>query len=180
MKRDFVNVAGPDEQGISGVGGALIAVASALDDETQAIVASEVHGGGNLIGVARGDSVDARLGRPGIRPAHRLREAWCIADEERIAEIFPESFASRSLWPGFAGFEREVDCDEIAADLLLEVVPACGTGPRRITGSDAGLGLGERDVGLERRQKRQRSKVFEKSPPIYKGCTSRGVKMEGK
>ena len=75
-----VHVPGPDQQRIRRVGGTEIAVAAALDDEAQVVLASEVD---------RGDDIPSRLGRhgeyarlsaPGIEPAGGLRQPDLVAD----------------------------------------------------------------------------------------------------
>ena len=53
-----VDVPGPDQQRIRRVGGTEIAVAAALDDEAQVVLAREVE---------RGDDVPRRFGRPSMR-----------------------------------------------------------------------------------------------------------------
>ena len=71
---DGLHPPGPDEQRVGGVRRALVAVAAALDDQAQVVLAREVDRGDDIGGVARGDRVDARLRRPGIDPAEGLGE----------------------------------------------------------------------------------------------------------
>ncbi len=74
VQSDVVEVAGPDEQGIGGVGGALIAVASTFDDEAEMVFAREIDRGRDVLRVSGGDGINAGLGGPGIRPSHGLGE----------------------------------------------------------------------------------------------------------
>ena len=68
VHRDLVHGAGPDQQGVRGVRGALITVASAFDDQAQMVLAREVDRGGDVISISGGDRINAGLGGPGIGP----------------------------------------------------------------------------------------------------------------
>ncbi len=62
--------------------------------------------------------------------------------------------------------ERKLDGDEIAADLLLQLVPTGGAGPRGVIWADAtesGLRFSACKIG----PKRQRRELFEKSAAIH-------------
>ena len=85
MQGDGVHLPRPDQQGISRVGGALITVATAFDDQPQMVLASEVdrrHHVGGLVGRHR---VHAGGRGPAIEPAGRLRQTDLIADVIRIS-----------------------------------------------------------------------------------------------
>ena len=106
MERDGIHAPRPDEERVRRARIAEVAVAAAFDDETEPMLAGEVHGGGDVRCVLGGDGIGARFRRPGVRPAERLRQRGVIADEVGIPEILEEL---RAGWIGRladAGIER--------------------------------------------------------------------------
>jgi hypothetical protein len=92
--RDIVHVARPYQQRVGRIGRALIAVASAFDDETQVVFLGEVHCGGDVIGISRSDCIDAWFGRPAINPAQCLRQPGAVTDVVRILKIGRDALQS--------------------------------------------------------------------------------------
>ena len=123
VQSDVVEVARPDEKRIGRVGGALVAVAATFDDEAEMIFACEIYGSGDILSIARGDRINTGFGGPGIGPSHGLGEGGGVSDEEGVAEVLEEFLTLRSGGRGLTFSEGELDRDEIAADLLLELVP---------------------------------------------------------
>src|ERR1035438_3744094 len=101
------------------------------------VFTSEIHGCGDIVGVSGGNRINARLGRPRIRPSQGLRDAGLVANVERIVEILESVLTGCTVGSAFARGEWELHGDKIAADLLLQLLPACGARPRRIAGTDS-------------------------------------------
>ena len=101
MHLDIVHVPGPNQERIGRIGGALVAVAAALNDEAQIVFAGEIHRRGNVVGVSRRDCVDARFGSPRVDPSQGLREAGLIADVVRIRQVVPEILGCGARRIGF-------------------------------------------------------------------------------
>ncbi len=90
MHLDIVHVPRPDQQRIRRIGGALVAVAAALDHQAQVIFAGKIHRRGNVLGISCRDRVNAWLGGPRVDPSQGLREPRLIADVIRISDVFQE------------------------------------------------------------------------------------------
>src|SRR5271165_6675480 len=137
------------------------------------VLASEIYSGSDVVCAARGDGVNARLGGPGVRPAQGLRDARLVADVERVIEILEDILTGSGVGCTLARGQRELNRNEVSADLLLQLFPACGAGPGGIGGPDAaegGLGWfcgGE--VRPKRRQKRQRCQMLEQCASVHNG-----------
>jgi hypothetical protein len=72
MQGDIVHVARPNQEGIGSVRCALITVATAFDDKTQIVLASEIYGGSDIVSTSGGDGINAGFGRPRVYPAQGL------------------------------------------------------------------------------------------------------------
>ena len=90
MHRDIVHVPGPNQQRIGRIGGALIAVAAALDHQAQVIFAGKIHRLGDVVGISCRDRINARLGRPCVDPSQGLSKSGLIADVIWISQVFEE------------------------------------------------------------------------------------------
>lgn len=84
MEEDIVHGASPDQERVGRVGGALVTVSAAFDDEAQIIFAGEIDGSYNVGGLCSGDSINAGGGDPGIGPARGLGQGDLIAEIIRI------------------------------------------------------------------------------------------------
>ena len=83
---DGVHPPRPDQQRIRRIGRALVAVAAALDDQPQIVLAGEIDRGDDVVGRTGGHRIDARLRRPGVDPAERLRQADFVAEIVRVLQ----------------------------------------------------------------------------------------------
>src|SRR5215472_17812420 len=92
MHLDVLHLARPDQQRIRRIGGSLVAVPAALDDEAKVILSREIYRRRNFLSVSRCDCVHARLGSPRIDPSHSLRQARLVADVPRIFQVLPDTF----------------------------------------------------------------------------------------
>ena len=133
MHRDIVHVPGPNQQRIRRIGGALVAVAAALDHEAQVIFAGKIYRRGNVLGISCRDRVDAWLGSPRVDPSQGLREPGLIADVVRIFQVLRSEAWRRRCRIGFEYRKREVDRNQISADRIIELLPRrrrwpCGIG----------------------------------------------------
>src|SRR5277367_752390 len=68
VQRYGVHLARPDHQRVDGIGGALVAVTTALHDESQIVLPSEVHGRDDVVGRAYFDRIGALARSPSIQP----------------------------------------------------------------------------------------------------------------
>ena len=137
VERDRVHPARPHQQRIGRVRRALVAVAAALDDEAQRVLAREVHRRGDVGRVARRDGVDARRRLPGVDPAEGLRQGDVVAEEVRVLGRLEELRAGGAGRRGDALGERRAHLDEGAADLVGELLPFLGRGPGGVAGAHA-------------------------------------------
>src|SRR5204862_1824533 len=80
VQGDFVHRARPNQQRIRRIGGALITVAAAFDDQAKIVLSREVYGGDNVFGLRRGKSVEAGCRGPRIHPAGGLSETWLVTN----------------------------------------------------------------------------------------------------
>ena len=87
LDRDVMNVARPDQERIRRVRCALIAMATAFDDETQVVFAGKVHRSSDVGSISCGDSKHAGSGRPSVYPAQGLGYAGTIADVVGILQV---------------------------------------------------------------------------------------------
>ena len=65
-----------------------------------------------------------------------LREAGLVTDVEGVVEVLENLLTGRTGGRAFARCQRELHGDQIAADLLFQLVPTGGAGPRGISGAD--------------------------------------------
>ena len=133
MHRDVVHVPGPNQQRIGRIGGALVAVAAALDHQAQIIFARKIHRRSDVVGISCRDRVYARLGSPRIDPSQGLREPGLIADVVRISQVLREALGCGACRIGFEYRKREIDGNQISADRIIELLPRrrrwpCGIG----------------------------------------------------
>jgi hypothetical protein len=63
-------------------------VSAAFHDQTQPVLAREVYGCGNVVGISCGNGINTGLGSPRIRPAQGLRESRLVADVKGIIQVF--------------------------------------------------------------------------------------------
>ena len=129
---------GPDQQRIRRIGGALIAVPAALDDQPQIVRPGKVDSSHHIGGALGRDGIGARRRRPGIHPAERLRQADVIAQEIRVFQVLEQLRAIAAGRRLGTGGERRGDRDQPSADGLPQRVPACLRRPSRLAGADAG------------------------------------------
>ena len=164
---DVIHVPGPDQKRIGCVRGALIAVASAFDNQTQTILAGEVYGRRDVVCISRGHGINTRLGSPCIRPTQRLRQARLVADVEGVVQILEDILTSGALGGVLARSQRKLHWDEVSANLLLQLLPARGTRPGWVGRPHAASGrLGwsggpyKRPIRPQARQQRYCSQVL--------------------
>ena len=127
----------PDEERVGRVGGAEIAVAGALHDEAELLLAREVDSRDDIRRVACPDRIDARRRRPGVEPAGNLRARGLIADIEGVMEVGEDLAACRAIALLAAGVEERLHPGEIPPDRVVELLPARRRRPGRIAGAHA-------------------------------------------
>src|SRR5207244_11739462 len=96
VQRQAAHRASPDEERVGRVGGAEVAVAGALHDEAELLLAREVDARDDIRRVACPDRIDARRRRPGVEPAGNLRARGLVADIEGVMEVGEDLAASRA------------------------------------------------------------------------------------
>ena len=129
MQGDVVHFASPDQQGIRGIGGALVAVAAAFHHQPQVIIAGEIDGSDNVLGASGNDRVSARCRSPALEPAGGLRATRLFANEIGIFHLLDPRRAGRAAGGVGAWSERGRHRDEITPDLLFQLFPASRGGP---------------------------------------------------
>ena len=139
---DGVHPSRPDQQRVRRVGRALVAVAAALHDEPQIVLAGEIDRGDDIVRRPGGHRVDARPRRPGVDPAEGLRQPDLVAEVVRVLQVLEDLRAGGARRRVSAGGERRLHLDEPAPDIPAEPVPARFGRPCRIAGPDAGMGSG--------------------------------------
>ena len=90
---DRVHRPGPDQQGISGIRCALIAVTAAFDDQPQVLGAGETHRCDDVAGLPGGNGIDTGREGPRVHPPQSLREAGLIADVIGISQCGEQTCA---------------------------------------------------------------------------------------
>ena len=142
MQGDGVHPARPDQQRIRGIGCALVAVAATLHDEPQIVLAGEIDGRDDIVGRPGGHGVGARLRRPGVDPAERLRQTDFVAEVVGVLQFLEDLRAAGARWRLQARRERRLHLDEPPPDIPAEPVPARLGRPCRVTGADTRHGAG--------------------------------------
>ncbi len=142
MHGDVVHRPRPDEEGIGGVGGALVAVPAALHHQPQIVLAREIHGRDHVGGVGGLDRPDAEARLPGVEPARDLGAAGLIANIVGVGERLEEISAGRRLGIGLARLGQGDGFDQASAHRLLQPLPGGVAGPPGVTRSDAGYARG--------------------------------------
>ena len=89
-----VHMPGPDQQRSRCIRPAEVAVAAALDDQPQIVLARKVDRRDDIGGRFGRHGIDARLKHPGIDPARGLRQTDLVTDVIGIFQ-FPEEIAAR-------------------------------------------------------------------------------------
>jgi hypothetical protein len=80
VPHDIVHRARPDQKRIRGIGGAEIAVPTALHDQPEIVLARKIYGDNDVLGSPSRDGVDAGLRCPCVDPARGLGQAEVVAD----------------------------------------------------------------------------------------------------
>ena len=104
-------------------------MAATFHNEAQIVVAGEVDGGDNVLGVSDGDRVGARCRSPTTEPAGGLRAARLFSDEIGVLHFLDPRRTRRALGRVHAWGERGGHGDELSPDLLLQLFPACRCWP---------------------------------------------------
>ena len=128
VQRDGVHPARPDQQRIRRVGGALVAVAAALDDQAQIVLAGEVDRGDDVRSRAGRHRVGARPRRPGVDPAEGLRQPDLVAEVVGILQALEDPRARGALRRCAASGKRRADLDEPAPDIPVEPLQSASAG----------------------------------------------------
>jgi hypothetical protein len=124
MQDDFVHRTRPDQQRVRRIGGALIAMAAAFDDQPQIVLACEIDGGNHVSGASDSHSVNARSGHPSIYPAGGLGRAGLIANIVGILQALYYLLARCAVRPVRTRSERGLYSDQLPSDILVELLPA--------------------------------------------------------
>jgi hypothetical protein len=142
VQGDRVHPPGPDQQGIRRIGGALVAVAATLHDQSQPVLAGEVHGGDDILGRLGRHRVGPRSRRPRVDPAKGLGQPDLVAEKIGVLQVLDELRAGGARRHLRAGGERRPYLDEPPSDIAAEPVPARFGRPCRVARTDAGHGTG--------------------------------------
>src|SRR5258708_17390232 len=133
MHRDIVHVPRPNQKRIRRVGGTLVAMAAAFDDQAQVIFAGKFTAFGDVMCISCRDRVNAWLGDPRIHPSQRLSESRLLADVVWIFYVLQETLGRGAGRIGLEYRKRKVYCNQISADCIIELLPRrlrwpCGIG----------------------------------------------------
>src|SRR5271166_5874918 len=135
MHRDIVHVPGPNQKRIRRIGGALVAVAAALDHQAQVIFAGEIHSLSDVMGISCRDRVDAWFGGPGVHPSQGLGQPRLIADIIWISQVLREKLGCSARGIGLEYRKGKVYRNQISADCLIELLPRRLRWPRGFGGT---------------------------------------------
>ena len=137
VQLDGIHAPRPNEERIRRVRITEVAVTAALDHQPQPVLAREVHGRSDICRTLGRDRIGARLRRPGIGPAERLRESGMITNEVRILQV-AEELSARSIRSfADAGFERRLNSNEITLETASQSIPCRRRRPVGISGPHA-------------------------------------------
>jgi len=132
----------PDQERVGRIRRAEIAVAGSFDDEPEIIVARERDRCGYIRRIARRDGIDARLRRPGIKPAAGLRQGDLILDVVRVLQSFEGIDSGCSRGRAQARVEWRPHFDEPALRRSSQRLPFRLRGPRLVCWADSSNGRG--------------------------------------
>ena len=107
----LVHVPGPNQERIRRIGGALVTVPAAFDDQAQIVLPREVDRCDHVSGVLRRNRIGAGLRSPGIDPAAGLRQRRLVANKVRILQARERFLADRALWHCRARSRRCAACE---------------------------------------------------------------------
>ena len=103
---DGVHPSRPNQQRVCRIGCALVAVAAALHDDPQIVLAGEIDGGDDILRRPRGHRVHAGPRRPGVDPAEGLRQPDLVAEVVGVLQLLEDLGAVRARRRVSAGGER--------------------------------------------------------------------------
>ena len=175
VQRDRAHGARPHQQGVRRARGPQVAVAAALHDQAQPVLAREVDRRDHVRGGAGRHRVDAGLGGPRVHPAEVLGEPHLVAEVVRVLHPPRELLAGLRLERAHALGERRLHADEPAPGALAEPLPRRRVGPLRVrrphaaerTADRPGSGRAGRAAGRHHRgQPRQRG-LREEGAPMH-------------
>ena len=99
-------------------------MAATFNNEPQIVVAGEVDGGNNVLGVSDNDSVGTGCRDPTPEPARSLRAARLFPDEIGVFHFLNARGAFRTAWRVLAWSKRGGHGDELSSNLLVQLFPA--------------------------------------------------------
>ena len=143
---------GPDQQRVGRIRRALVAVAAALDDQAQIVVAGEIDRGDDVRRGLGGDGIDARRRRPRIDPAGGLRRAGLVANVVRISQVLQHVLAGCAVNVRRTGGKRRLHLHQASRNSRIQGVPTRRIRPGRIPRTHAAeRGIRRRAGGLRPR-----------------------------
>ena len=163
VQADSVQVARPDQQRIGRVGGALVAVAAAFDDQPQALHPRKIHRRHDMLCASSGHGPDAGRGGPGIDPSVALRQCEVVAQRIGVLWKLEQLLAGAAVSLAATSCPGRFHSHQSRADLGAQALPLRFRRPRRVRwphaweqascgrGNGRGIGCGNRGPRRGRR-----------------------------